>query len=53
LVLLERGTRAQPRLVSSALGADAQLIGAIFLALDTADRELANKAITTAQSALA
>lgn len=53
LVLLERGTRAQPRLVSSALGADAQLIGAIFLALETADRELANKAITTAQSTLA
>jgi len=53
LVLLERGTRAQPRLVSSALGSDAQLIGAIFLALETADRDLANKTGTTAQSALA
>ena len=53
VVLLERGTRAQPRLVSSALGADAQLIGAVFLALDTADRDLANKGTAKAQSTLA
>ena len=53
LVLQERGARAQPRLVSSALGADAQLIGAIFLALDTADRSFASKAAAATQSALA
>jgi glucokinase len=53
VILLERGTRAQPRLVSSALGADAQLIGAIFLALDTADRDLVNKETAATQSTLA
>ena len=53
VVLLERGKRAQPRLISSALGADAQLIGAVFLALDTADRDLARKGIAATQSAFA
>lgn len=53
VILLERGTRAQPRLVSSALGADAQLIGAIFLALETAERNLANKETVATQSTLA
>lgn len=40
-VLEERGARVQPRLISSALGADAQLIGAIFMALQTANRKAA------------
>ena len=52
-VLLERGTRAQPRLVSSALGADAQLIGAISLALEIADRDAPNRRGANAESALA
>jgi glucokinase len=39
LVLEERGARVQPRLICSALGADAQLIGAIFLALQTAKKK--------------
>lgn len=41
LVLDERKARVQPELTRSALGADAQLTGAIFLALDTATRRLA------------
>jgi glucokinase len=41
LVLEERGARVQPRVVSSALGADAQLIGAICMALQTANRKTA------------
>ena len=41
LVLDERRARVQPSLVRSALGADAQLIGAIFLALETANRKAA------------
>jgi len=41
LVLDERRARIQPSLVRSALGADAQLIGAIFLALETANRKAA------------
>lgn len=40
-VLEERGPRVQPRLVSSALGADAQLMGAIFMALPTANKKTA------------
>jgi len=43
-VLAERGERVQPRLIRSALGADAQLIGAIFMALQTANRETAQTA---------
>jgi glucokinase len=39
LVLEERGTRVQPKLICSALGADAQLIGAVFLALETANKQ--------------
>jgi len=39
-ILEQRGTRAQPQLVHSTLGADAQLMGAIRLALDTADSRL-------------
>jgi glucokinase len=35
------GTRVQPRLICSALGADAQLIGAIFWALQTANKQTA------------
>jgi glucokinase len=35
-MLEERRARVQPRLIQSALGADAQLIGAIFLAIETA-----------------
>ena len=41
LVLDERGPRVQPRLTCSTLGADAQLIGAVFLALETAKRQVA------------
>jgi glucokinase len=41
LVLEERGPRVQPRLICSALGGDAQLIGAIFMALQTASRKTA------------
>jgi len=41
LILHERSARVQPELIPSALGADAQLTGAIFLALDTATRKLA------------
>jgi glucokinase len=40
LVLNERGSGVQLELIPSALGADAQLTGAIFLALDTASRNL-------------
>jgi glucokinase len=40
-VLEERGAREQPKLICSALGADAQLIGAIFMALKTANRKTA------------
>ena len=39
LVLEERGARVQPKLICSALGADAQLIGAIFVALQTAKKK--------------
>lgn len=39
LMLEERGSRVQPRLICSALGADAQLIGAVFLALETASKQ--------------
>ncbi len=38
-VLAELGARVQPTLMRSALGADAQLIGAIFMALRTASRK--------------
>jgi glucokinase len=41
LVLEKRGARVQPRLICSALGADAQLIGAICMALQTANRKAA------------
>jgi glucokinase len=41
LVLEERGARVQPRLVCSALGTDAQLIGAICMALQTANKKTA------------
>lgn len=41
LLLDERKARVQPELIRSALGADAQLTGAVFLALDTASRSLA------------
>jgi glucokinase len=41
LVLDERDARVQPRLVRSELGADAQLIGAIFMALPTANKKTA------------
>jgi glucokinase len=41
LVLEEQGARVQPRLIRSALEADAQLIGAIFMALQTASRKAA------------
>jgi glucokinase len=37
-VLAERGARLMPRVIPSALGADAQLVGAIFRAIETADR---------------
>jgi len=40
-VLEERRTPVQPQLICSALGADAQLIGAIFMALQTANRKTA------------
>jgi glucokinase len=40
-VLDERRARVQPKLIHSALGADAQLTGAIFLALETANKRLA------------
>ena len=36
-ILAERDTRVQPTLVRSTLGTDAQLNGAIHLALDTAE----------------
>jgi glucokinase len=39
LALHERRARFQPELIPSALGGDAQLTGAIFLALDTAERK--------------
>lgn len=39
LVLEKRGARVQPRLICSALGEDAQLIGAIFMALQAAKRK--------------
>jgi glucokinase len=41
LVLGELGARVQPKLICSALGADAQLIGAIFQALQTANKQKA------------
>jgi glucokinase len=41
LILDQRQARVQPRLIRSALGANAQLTGAIFLALDTATMRLA------------
>jgi predicted NBD/HSP70 family sugar kinase len=41
LMLDGLGGRVQPRLICSALGADAQLIGAIFLALQTANKQTA------------
>jgi glucokinase len=41
LALDALGARVQPRLICSALGADAQLIGAILLALQTANKETA------------
>jgi len=41
LVLNGLGGRVQPRLIRSAFGADAQLIGAIFLALQTANEQAA------------
>jgi glucokinase len=41
LVLDGLGARLQPKLICSALGADAQLIGAIFLALQTANKQRA------------
>lgn len=40
-VLEERRARVQPQLICSALGADAQLVGAIFMALQTANRKTA------------
>lgn len=43
-VLEERRARVQPTLVCSALGTDAQLIGAIFLALEAANNKLATTA---------
>ena len=43
-VLAERGEHVQPRLIHSSLGADAQLIGAIFMALRTANKETAQTA---------
>jgi glucokinase len=45
LVLHERRARAQTTLVPSGLGKDAQLIGAVFLALQTATRKEAMPAI--------
>jgi glucokinase len=44
-VLDERRARVQPELVRSALGADAQLVGAVFLALETAAKAAASVAI--------
>jgi glucokinase len=41
LMLDGLGARVEPRLICSALGADAQLIGAIFLALQAANRQAA------------
>jgi glucokinase len=41
VILDERKARVQPELIRSALGADAQLTGAIFLALDTVSKKLA------------
>ncbi len=38
LVLKQRRTRMEPEVICSALGADAQLLGAIYLALATASR---------------
>lgn len=40
-MLDERGARVQSKLICSALGADAQLIGAVFLALETANKQTA------------
>jgi glucokinase len=42
-VLQERGARVQPKLICSALGADAQLIGAIFVALKAAKKKTLSK----------
>jgi glucokinase len=41
LVLDQRRPLVQPKLICSALGTDAQLIGAIFLAIETANKRLA------------
>jgi glucokinase len=41
LVLDQRHAQVQPRLVCSLLGTDAQLMGAIFLAIETANKRLA------------
>ena len=41
LVLDERRARVQPKVICSALGADAQLVGAIQLAIETANKRLA------------
>jgi hypothetical protein len=43
-VLEQRRGRVQTNIVHSALGADAQLVGAIFLALVTANKKLAQAA---------
>jgi glucokinase len=43
-VLEQRRGRVQTNIMHSALGADAQLVGAIFLALETASKKLANAA---------
>jgi glucokinase len=43
-VLEQRRGRVQTNIMHSALGADAQLVGAIFLALKTANKKLANAA---------
>ena len=44
VVLEQRRGRVQTNIMHSALGADAQLVGAIFLALETANKKLANAA---------
>jgi hypothetical protein len=44
-VLEERRAQIQPTLVHSSLGADAQLIGAIHLALEAANNKLATAAL--------
>jgi glucokinase len=41
LVLKQRRARVQPNVARSALGADAQLVGAIYLAIETANKKLA------------